>query len=63
MQSVDKSIGHKRVQRMVVRVGSFAQELKYRGQTATIREDIEVLFDDQPKPIDLELDLNSRMLY
>ena len=30
-----------------------------KGQTATTRNDIEVLFDDLPEPIDLELDLNS----
>ena len=34
-----------------------------KGQTATTRNDIEVLFDDLPEPIDLELDLNSRILY
>jgi hypothetical protein len=34
-----------------------------KGQTAVTRNDIEVLFDDLPEPIDLELDLNSRVLY
>ena len=34
-----------------------------KGQTATTRNDIEVLFDDLPEPIDLELDLNGRILY
>ena len=33
------------------------------GETATNRKDIEVLFDGLPEPIDLELDLNSRMMY
>jgi hypothetical protein len=33
------------------------------GQTAANRTDIEVLFDNLPEPIDLDLDLNSRMLY
>ena len=35
---------------------------KPKRQTATTRNDIEVLFDDLPEPIDLESDLNSRML-
>jgi hypothetical protein len=34
-----------------------------KGQTAARRTDIEVLFYDLPEPIDLDLDLNSRMLY
>jgi hypothetical protein len=34
-----------------------------RGQTAADRTDIEVLFDNLPEPIDLDLDLNNRMLY
>ena len=34
-----------------------------KGQSAAKRTDIEVLFDGLPEPIDLELDLNSRMLY
>jgi hypothetical protein len=34
-----------------------------KGETAVTRNDIEVLFDDLPEPIDLELDLNSRALY
>ena len=33
------------------------------GQTAANRTDIEVLFDDLPEPIDLDLDLNNRMMY
>lgn len=33
------------------------------GQTAANRTDIEVLFDNLPEPIDLDLDLNNRMLY
>jgi hypothetical protein len=33
------------------------------GQSATNRTDIEVLFDGLPEPIDLDLDLNRRMLY
>jgi hypothetical protein len=34
-----------------------------RGQTAVTHNDIEVLFDDLPELIDMELDLNSRVLY
>src|SRR5258706_1179030 len=34
-----------------------------RGETAANRRDIEVLFDKLPEPIDLELDLESRVLY
>jgi Low-density lipoprotein receptor repeat class B len=34
-----------------------------KSQTAAKRTDIEVLFDDLPEPIDLDLDLNRRMLY
>lgn len=34
-----------------------------KGQSAAKRTDIEVLFDSLPEPIDLDLDLNSRMLY
>jgi hypothetical protein len=33
------------------------------GQSAANRTDIEVLFDGLPEPIDLDLDLNRRMLY
>jgi hypothetical protein len=33
------------------------------GQTAANRTDIEVLFDNLPEPIDLDLDLNNHMLY
>src|SRR5258707_24423 len=33
------------------------------GQIASDRTDIEVLFDDLPEPIDLELDLKNRLLY
>ena len=33
------------------------------GQTAANRADIEVLFDNLPEPIDLDLDLSNRMLY
>jgi hypothetical protein len=33
------------------------------GQNAANRTDIEVLFDGLPEPIDLDLDLNNRMLY
>jgi hypothetical protein len=33
------------------------------GQSAANRTDIEVLFEDLPEPIDLELDLNNRILY
>jgi hypothetical protein len=33
-----------------------------KGQSAAKRTDIEVLFDGLPEPIDLELDLNSRVL-
>ena len=34
-----------------------------KGQSAAKRADIEVLFDGLPEPIDLDLDLKSRMLY
>ena len=34
-----------------------------KGQTAANRTDIEVLFDGLPEPIDLELDLDSRVMY
>ncbi|MGY8668770.1 3-hydroxyacyl-CoA dehydrogenase [Bradyrhizobium sp. UFLA05-109] len=34
-----------------------------KGQTAANRSDAEVLFDDLPEPIDLELDLQRRVLY
>jgi hypothetical protein len=34
-----------------------------RGQTASNRADIELLYDGLPEPIDLELDLNNRVLY
>jgi hypothetical protein len=33
------------------------------GQTPANRQDITVLFDGLPEPIDLDLDLNSRVLY
>jgi hypothetical protein len=33
------------------------------GQTAANRSDIEIFFDGLPEPIDLELDLKSRVLY
>jgi hypothetical protein len=33
------------------------------GQTASNRTDIEVLYDALPEPIDLDLDLNSRVMY
>ncbi len=34
-----------------------------KGQSAAERSDIEVLFDGLPEPIDLELDLENRMMY
>ena len=34
-----------------------------KGQTPANRKDIEVLYDGLPEPIDLELDLNNRMMY
>jgi hypothetical protein len=34
-----------------------------KGQSAAKRADIELLFDGLPEPIDLDLDLKSRMLY
>jgi len=34
-----------------------------KGQSAAKRTDVEVLFEGLPEPIDLDLDLNSRMLY
>ena len=33
------------------------------GQSASNRTDVEVLFDRLPEPIDLELDLENRVLY
>jgi hypothetical protein len=33
------------------------------GQTASNRADIEVIYDGLPEPIDLELDLNNRVMY
>ncbi len=33
------------------------------GQTASNRADIEVLYDGLPEPIDLDLDLNNRVMY
>jgi DNA-binding beta-propeller fold protein YncE len=33
------------------------------GQTASNRTDLEVLYDGLPEPIDLELDLNNRVIY
>jgi DNA-binding beta-propeller fold protein YncE len=33
------------------------------GQTASNRADIEVVYDGLPEPIDLELDLNNRVIY
>lgn len=34
-----------------------------KGQTASNRKDIEVLYDHLPEPIDLELDLENRLIY
>ena len=34
-----------------------------KGETPANRSDIEILFDDLPEPIDLELDLEKRVLY
>jgi hypothetical protein len=34
-----------------------------KGDTAVTRSDVEVLFDGLPEPIDLEIDLERRMLY
>ena len=34
-----------------------------KGQTPANRQDIEVLFDGLPEPIDLDLDLGNRMMY
>jgi DNA-binding beta-propeller fold protein YncE len=34
-----------------------------KGQTPATREDIELLFDGLPEPIDLDLDLTNRMMY
>ena len=33
------------------------------GETAANRSDIELLFDGLPEPIDMDLDLNTRMMY
>ena len=34
-----------------------------KGENAVNRTDIEVLYNNLPEPIDLELDLNNRLLY
>jgi DNA-binding beta-propeller fold protein YncE len=34
-----------------------------KGQTPANRKDVEVLFDNLPEPIDLDLDLENRMIY
>ncbi|MCM3906426.1 MAG: hypothetical protein ND866_32465, partial [Pyrinomonadaceae bacterium] len=34
-----------------------------KGQSPANRTDIEVLFDELPEPIDLDLDLDNRMIY
>jgi hypothetical protein len=34
-----------------------------KGENATNRTDVELLFDDLPEPIDLELDLENRLMY
>ena len=34
-----------------------------KGQTPANRQDIEVLYDNLPEPIDLDLDLGNRMMY
>ncbi len=34
-----------------------------KGQTPTNRQDIEVLYDNLPEPIDLDLDLGNRVMY
>jgi hypothetical protein len=34
-----------------------------KGQTPANRQDIEVLYDNLPEPIDLDLDLGNRMIY
>jgi hypothetical protein len=34
-----------------------------KGENASNRSDIELLFDDLPEPIDLELDLRNRLMY
>jgi hypothetical protein len=34
-----------------------------KGETAANRSDIELVFDNLPEPIDLELDLKNRVLY
>lgn len=34
-----------------------------KGQTSANRQDIEVLYDNLPEPIDLDLDLGNRMIY
>jgi hypothetical protein len=47
--------GHGRIFRASIHKG--------RGQSPTSRLDIEVLFDRLPEPIDLELDLEHRILY
>jgi hypothetical protein len=63
MPNTDKSTGHRKGQKAgkgrIFRAGIEIPE----GQTAANRTDIEVLFDNLPEPIDLNLDLSNRMLY
>jgi hypothetical protein len=42
------------------RIFSCGREIP-NGETTANRTDIELLFDDLPEPIDLELDVNSRV--
>ena len=49
---------------MPARAASFAQTWKFRRvKRPANREDIEVLYEHLPEPIDLDLDLANRMMY
>src|SRR5229473_1419513 len=43
--------------------GSNIETLVEKGQTPANRKDIEVLYDNLPEPIDLDLDLGNRLIY
>ena len=62
--SAGKSTGRKKARTTRDWAASSARTSKFpNGQSAANRTDIEVLFDGLPEPIDLELDLENRLLY
>jgi hypothetical protein len=54
-QNGDDNAGEGRIRRASTRIPT--------GSTAANRTDIETLFDGLPEPIDLELDLRTRLMY